>query len=1255
MKSRSRSKLLCNQMLQNLSYFTSNNAKLERVSSLFTHISIEFRFFTCSLTDPSLKPHKDLSSFNFNGIAHSVISKCSHFFDKKEPKRRNFLYDASFKMPLLDISDVIPHVTRRFLRVLRLKPEDVLEMLLGFQFECERVAVKSTKVESLWEIFKCANEQDKGFRHFPKSCEVMASILVRHGMFREAQLLLLAMERQGISMDSSKIFVSLIEGYVGVGDLERAVLVYDQMRDRDLVPSLLCYRALVDLSVRMKRTQLAFRVSLDLVELGISVSEGENASFENVVRLLCRDGMIREARNFIRKLMALGFEPSSLVLNEIALGYCEQDFEDSVRCFAEMKCSPNVLTGNKILFSLCTGFGVERANLFRLKLEHLGFMPDEVTFGILICWCCRERKLSGAFNYLSELLSRGLKPNIWCYHALISALFKEGMWEHAQDILDEMVDMGTAPVLSTFKILLAGYCRARRFDEVKVVIHEMVNRGLIESSALEDPLSKAFMVLDLKTLSVRLKRDNDVEFSKTEFFDNLGNGLYLDTDLDEYDKRVAGILEDSMVPDFDFLVRKECSNGNFKVAYSLTGEMARWGQELSLSVVSALLKGLCTPRSYIKLCSSLLEKMPKLVNQLDQEVLNLLVQAYCKIGLTHKGWLIFNQMLQRNLTINSETFTALIKGLCKKENLRNLHDCWDFALNGKWLPGLVDCISVVECLCHCGMLKEVLELLERMLVLNPESRLKVLHIFLEKLSLTGFSSIAHLFVEELLQHGCALDQIAYSHLIKGLCKEQKYKVAFAVLDIMLARKMVPCLDVSLILIPQLCKADKLQTAIELMENVLRVQTTFHSDFTKRFCVTGKAGEAANIFQNMLSKGLLPDADIYNMLLQQFCHTKNLKKVRELLGVVIRKTASLTISSYRSYVRLMCLEGKVDYALSLKKVMVQESKSASIILYNILIFYLLSAGESMHVKKVLNELQEEGLVLNEVTYNFLVYGFSKCKDVSTGMHYLSTMISKELRPSYRSLSTVITFLCDIGELDKVLELSREIELKGWILGSIAQNAIVEGLLFQDKVEAAKQFLDRMVYKGLTPQSISYDNLIKRFCCLGRLDKAIDLLNVMLKKGNMPSSTSYDSVICGFCSRNQLNQAMDFHAEMLDRNLKPSINTWDLLVKQYCQQGQPAEAAKLLLSMVQVGETPTRLMYCSVIDGYRMENNPRKASELMQMMQQSGYEPDFDTHWSLISNLSNSSDKDYNKSSQGFLSSLLAGSGFSSKKDLNAKLG
>lgn len=1188
------------------------------------------------------------------------MSKCSHMFDKSRGKRQNFDNDVSLKNLLYDISDIIPDVTRRFRRVLWLKPEDVLEILMGFQFECERVAIKVTKVESLWEIFKGASDQDKRFRHLPKSCEVMASMLIRYGMFREVQLMLLAMERQGISLENNDIFGGLIEGYIGASDLERAVLVYNQMREQSLVPSLSCYRGLIDLLVRMKRPQLVFRVCLDMVETGINVNDGEKARLENVVRLLCRDGMILEARNLIKKVMALGFEPSSLVLNEIAIGHCERmDFEDSLSFFVETKCSPNVLAGNKIICSLCTNFGVERANSFRLELEHLGFRPDEITFGILIGWCCCEVDLRHAFIYFSEMLSRGLKPDIRSYNALTGAIFKEGMWKHAQDILDEMVERGTTPNLSTFKVLLAGYCKARRFDEVKMMVHEMVNYGLIESSSLEDPLSKAFMVLGLNPLFVRLKRDNDVGFSKTEFFDNLGNGLYLDTDLDEYEKRVTGILEDSLIPDFNLLLGKECDHGNFKAAFFLIDEMARWGQELSLSVFSALAKGLCTSRSHIKACSSLMEKMPKLANQVDQEVLNLLVQAYCKIGLTYKGWIICNEMLQRDLTINNGTYTALMMGLCKKGNMRDLHDCWDIAQNGKWLPELEGFNSLVECLCYNGMLKEALELFESMLVSYPRSRSEICHFFLEKLSITGFTNIAHMVVEELLQLGCVLDDITYSNLIQRLCKERKYTVAFTVLDIMNAKNLVPCLDVSFLLIPQLCRAGRLEKATALMEASLREQYTFsfsvHSALIKGFCMTGKVREAANLFQEMLLKGLLPGAETYDMLFQGYCQDKNVRKVRELLGVLIRKCLSLSISSYRNWVRLVCLEGRFNWALSLKELMLGQSIFDSLIIYNILLFYLLSAGHSELANKVLNELQEKGLLPNEVTYNFLIHGFSRCKDVSSCLQYLSTMISKGLRPSYRSLRTVITSLCDTGELSKVLELSQEMELRGWIHGSIIQNAIVEGLLSHDKLQEAEHFLDRIVNKCLTPNTINYDNLIKRFSYCGRLNKAVDLLNIMLKKGNTPNSTSYDSVICGFCAWNQLDPAMNFHTEMLDRYLKPSINTWDMLVHKFCQHGQTAEAEKLIISMVHIGETPTRLMYSSVIDRYRFENNLRKASELMEMMQQSGYEPDFDAHWSLISNLSKSNDKDNNDSSQGFLSSLLSGSGFSYKRDSNPKLG
>ncbi|KAJ8775351.1 hypothetical protein K2173_020355 [Erythroxylum novogranatense] len=1255
-------------MFQTLSYLNSKSGQLKKFGFLLP-LSIKPRFLvSSSSTDPSVttpsscrqtghNPLK-LSSLDFIGVAESVLSRCHFATEESKRKRENFYNGATLKALLLDLSHTIPDVTRRFMRVSRLKPEDVLELLLGFQLECERVRVRDEKVESLWLIFEWANDSNYGFRHLPKSCEVMATILIRHGMFREVQLLLLATEKKGIDFDECAISSQLIEGYVGVYDGERALLVYDIMRQQCLEPSLLSCRVLLKLLVRTKKTKLAFRVCLDMLEMGMGFNNEDMTSFQVVVRLLCRDGMIQEARNLVKKLMALGLQPSSIVVNEIAFGYCEKkDFEDSLSIFVDMNCSPNVFTGNKIVNLLCSNYGVERANLFRLEMEHLGFKPDEVTFGILICWCCYERNLRGAFIYLSEMLSKSLKPDVWSYNALIAAVFKGGLWKHAGDILEEMLDGGATPNLSTFEILLAGYCKARQFDRAKKTVLQMVDLSLIESCSVEDPLSKSFTILGLNPFSVRLKRDNDIKFVKTEFFDHLGNGLYLDTDVDEYDKRLMGILDQSLVPDFNSLIKKEYDNGNFKAAILLVDEMARWGQELSLAVFSRLVKQLCASRSHFKMFRNILQKLPKLANQLDQEVQNLLIQAYCKNGLTLKGKKIFNEMLCRNLTITNMTYTAVLKGLNKKGSLRDLYEFWDVLQGCKWLPELEDCNCVIECMCRHGMLMEALELLKRMMVLYPHSRSEICQMFLQKLCSAGFSGTTKMLVEELLRQGFVLDELAYSHLMKGLCQGKFSSVAFTILDKMLASKFVPPLDIVLFMIPPLCRENRLAEAFTMREIVSRQNPSFSnsvdSSLIKGLCMVGKVDEAAALNIDILAKGALPDAEVHNMLFQGYCQAKNLRKVKELLAILIRKFASLSFSSYQRFVKFMCAEGKFICALNLTELMLREGKSDELAIYNILIFYLFSVGNSLLVNKVLNQLQKKGLNFDEVTYNFLVYGFAKCKDVPNCLQYLSTMISIGLRLNYRSLRSAMTLLSEIGELDKMLELSQEIGLRGSVHGSVVQNLIVKGLLSSSKYQEAEYFLDQMADKDLIPDTINYDNLIKCFCVYGRPQRAVDLLNIMLKKANLPCYTSYESIIHCLCTCNHLNQALDFHAEMLDRDLKPSFKTWDLLVRKLCENGETTEAEKLLNLMVWTGEAPTRLMYSTVIEKYRAENNLLKASELVRMMQQSGYEPDFDTHWSLISKLSDING--YKSSSEGFLSKLLSGSGFSQNKDLKAKKG
>lgn len=157
-----------------------------------------------------------------------------------------------------------------------------------------------------------------------------------------------------------------------------------------------------------------------------------------------------------------------------------------------------------------------------------------------------------------------------------------------------------------------------------------------------------------------------------------------------------------------------------------------------------------------------------------------------------------------------------------------------------------------------------------------------------------------------------------------------------------------------------------------------------------------------------------------------------------------------------------------------------------------------------------------------------------------------------------------------------------------------------------------------------------------------------MNTMLKKHNIPVSTSYDFIIHGFCAQNKLDIALNFYSEMLSWNLKPRIDTVEMLLHRFCQDGKTELAEQFLVDMSHGGETPTRKMYCPVIKSYHMKKNLRKASELLQAMQENGYQPDFETHWSLISNLNSAKAKDTDNASTGFLSRLLFKSGFLQKK-------
>lgn len=1223
-------------------------------------------FFVCYCTtcvetpevplSPSLlqtnESNEGLPSINFRGIAKSVISKSTNIGDSNRSEGDPSI-NPSLQDYLLRLSNISPESIRRFWRVSALRPQDVLDMLLGFESDSGKFDIEHKKIESLWGVYKWAGEQTSDFQHLPQSCKIMAKMLVRVGLFSEADCLLSRLDREGIFLGYREIFSHIIEGYLADCDLERALLNYNRMRRLGLSPSFSCYRSLLDSLVQINDTQLAYEAYVDMIKVWMERSAGEKSIYENVARLLCIEGRVQEARNLVKSNLAFGLEPTSAVLDAIVNGYCEKkDYEDILSFLIDIRGVPDVAVGNKVISSLSRSFGAERANQFMQELEQLGFSPNEKTFGILIGQTCFEGSVKNAFILISEMLSRNLKPDVNTCNALMSALFMEGLWKQSLDVLLEMNDWGVMPKLSTFRVLLSGLLKMRQFGRVKAIVGEMAGRGLIRLSLPEDHLSVALTSLGINSLAVKVRRDNDVQFSKTEFFDDLGNGLYLDTDLDVFDKIMVKVLHDAMIPDFNSLVLTNCMDGDIRVAMKMVDEMSQWGQVLSTFSASVLVKRLSASHINIKVINSVLEKLPHLVYQLDQGALNKLVQKYSRRGCTSRAKLIFDNMIRMKLEIENETYSALLISLCKRANLRSFHLCWQVAQNSIWLPALKDGKGLLNCLCQPKLLKEAVELLEGILMGFYCKPLDACHALIEKLCCRGFTNIADALAKELLERGLVLDNVAYNHLLNGFCKEKKLAEASLLVDAMVAKKLDPSLDVSLRLIPQLCKAGNLEKAVLLKDICIKKQSSAQLSvfraLIKGLCELGRVAEAFHLLEEMSLKRQLPDKEVYNMLVQGYYQVNDLKKLGELLGVMIRKKVGMSTSTYCNLVRLACAVGKFSAALSLKELMLKENSLPPIAAYNILLFHLsLVQNTTRVVDTIVNGIQNRGLQFDAITYNSIVKGTSYDNDVPRSLWYLETMITQGFRPSNRALRSVMCVLCCLGELGKALELSQEMELRGWIHGSVIQLYIVEAFLRTGNLRGAVKFLSRMASKGLIPKNINYDHLIKRLCQHGELEKASDLLNIMIKNGSILDSTSFDYLVLGCCVNHKLDTALDYHSEMVCRNLFPSSKTWNALVSSLSEAGRVVEAERLLHVMVQRGETPSRETYSAVINKYRSEDNLGKASQILKAMQQCGQEPDFETHWSLISNFSSPVSKDDSNKSGGFLSNLLSGIGFARK--------
>ncbi|KAK4851302.1 hypothetical protein QYF36_013958 [Acer negundo] len=207
---------------------------------------------------------------------------------------------------------------------------------------------------------------------------------------------------------------------------------------------------------------------------------------------------------------------------------------------------------------------------------------------------------------------------------------------------------------------------------------------------------------------------------------------------------------------------------------------------------------------------------------------------------------------------------------------------------------------------------------------------------------------------------------------------------------------------------------------------------------------------------------------------------------------------------------------------------------SVVSCNQLLNYLVKQSEIEDA--ILKDMVESGIPADEFTFNILIDGFCKDRNVLAAMKVFDEMQTQGVTASLITYCSLIHGLCACGKLDEAIALRDQMMCSGLKPDIFTYSAIIKVFCKKKMVDKARELFDDLVKQGMVPTSLMYNTLVDAYCKSRRTEDAFALHNFMLDRGVLPNTATYNSLIGGLYSKGDTEGAKRLKNELANKGLK-----------------------------------------------------------------------------------------------------------------------
>ena len=259
---------------------------------------------------------------------------------------------------------------------------------------------------------------------------------------------------------------ALVRMYAKCGSIEDARVVFDRMKERDVIT----WTVMVGAYAGSGRGVEAYDLYLKMKEEGF---QPDAVTYMSLLNDCASTGALEWVKDVHRHILEGGYESDVRVGNALVHMYAKSgSIEDARMVFDRMK-GRNLITWNVMIGAYAgSGRGVEAYDLY-LKMKEEGFQPDAVTYMSLLNDCASTGALEWVKDVHKHILEKGHESDVRVGNALVHMYAKSGSIEDAQMVFDRMKERDVI----TWNVMIGAYAGSGRGVEAYDLYLKMKEEG----------------------------------------------------------------------------------------------------------------------------------------------------------------------------------------------------------------------------------------------------------------------------------------------------------------------------------------------------------------------------------------------------------------------------------------------------------------------------------------------------------------------------------------------------------------------------------------------------------------------------------------------------------------------------------------------------------------------------------------------------------------------------------------------------------